>query len=186
MPSIEIKFENIVFDPLVQTYCNNPNYICPHFGHSWSCPPEAPYLEEIVSKFESFFLVYFELDLNEYVKKIKAKHPKRKENRIRSAVYHDNFVRDSLEKEILQFVEDYKGDYNERIILWDGFCRICYNKEERRCTYDSGKPCRYPDRKRHSMEAVGINVNQTVGNLDIKLEWPPNNHVYRFGLVCFK
>jgi predicted metal-binding protein len=186
LPFAKIEFTDIVFDTKVQEYCNNPNYRCPHYGHSWSCPPEAPYLEEKVSKFERFFLVYFELDLNDYVKKIKAKHPRRREKRIRSAIYHDNFVRDSLEKEILKFIDEYKENYQERIVLWDGFCRICYNKEDKHCTYDSGEPCRYPDRKRHSMEAVGINVNDTVKNLDIKLEWPPTNYVYRFGLVCFK
>jgi len=33
---------------------------------------------------------------------------------------------------------------------------------------------------------VGIDVTQTVRKLDIDIEWPPTNHVYRFGLVCVK
>jgi hypothetical protein len=36
------------------------------------------------------------------------------------------------------------------------------------------------------MEAVGIHVTDTVKNLNLDIEWPPTNHVYRFGLVCLK
>ncbi len=90
LPFHKLSFKDIEFDKKVQEYCNNPKYKCPHYGHTWSCPPEAPYLENEVSNFHKFFLIYFELSLNDYVKKVKAKHPRRKEARIRSAVYHDN------------------------------------------------------------------------------------------------
>ena len=44
----------------------------------------------------------------------------------------------------------------------------------------------YPDKKRYSMEAVGIDVTAVTKNLNIPIEWPPTNHIYRFGLICFK
>ncbi|MCJ7648379.1 MAG: DUF2284 domain-containing protein, partial [Candidatus Lokiarchaeota archaeon] len=74
--------------------------------------------------------------------------------------------------------------YNEKFILWDGYCRICF-KEGKNCTYDDGIPCRYPDKKRFSMEAVGIDVDKTVKNVNIEIEWPPINYAYRFGLICY-
>ncbi|MHA1412798.1 MAG: DUF2284 domain-containing protein, partial [Promethearchaeota archaeon] len=49
-----------------------------------------------------------------------------------------------------------------------------------------GQPCRYPDKIRYSMEAVGINVTETVRKLNFKIEWPPKKHVYRFGVACLK
>ncbi|MHA1256098.1 MAG: DUF2284 domain-containing protein, partial [Promethearchaeota archaeon] len=54
----------------------------------------------------------------------------------------------------------------------------------KKCTYDSGKQCRYPNKKRYSMEAVGIHVTNTVKNLNLDIEWPPVNYYYRFGLIC--
>ena len=45
--------------------------------------------------------------------------------------------------------------------------------------------CRYSDKNRYSMEAVGIEVTKTVRALNFEIQWPPKNHVYRFGLVCF-
>ena len=184
MPFLEIMLGDIIFDPKVQTYCVNPNFKCPSYGHSCACPPEAPYLKNQVSEYQKFFLVYIKYDLRRYIREMKGKHPKRSEESIRNAFFMKNLLRDSLEQEILNFIEDRQNSYEEKLILWDGFCRRCSNEEDKGCTYDAGDPCRYPDQKRYSMEAVGIDVTQTVGNLEFDLEWPPNNFVYRFGLVC--
>ena len=186
LPFLEIKLGDIIFDPKVQTYCMNPNFKCPSYEHSWACPPEAPYLEEEVSKYQKFFLIYVKFNLNVYIQKVKANHPKRSEIAIRNAFFMKNLLRDKLEQEIINFVEENQSLYKTRLILWDGFCRICYNKKEKGCTYDSGDPCRYPSKIRYSMEAIGIDVTKTVKNLHFDLEWPPNDFIYRFGLVCFK
>ncbi len=186
MPFLEIKLGNIFFDPKVQTYCVNPNFKCPSYGHSWACPPEAPYLEEEVSRYQKFFLVYIRFNLRAYIQKIKAKHPKRSEITIRNKFFMKNLLRDKLEQEICRFFEKKQSLTEDKFVLWDGFCRVCYNRDDKGCTYDSGDPCRYPDKKRFSMEAVGIDVTKTVKNLNFNLEWPPNEYVYRFGLVCIK
>jgi len=183
---LKIKLRDIIFDPKIQSYCVSPNFKCPSYGHSWACPPEAPYLEEIVSKFNEFYLVYYELDLNEYITKEKDKDTDMNEDNIKNMLFTGNFLRNRLEKEIYMFLENYQEKYEEKLILWDGFCRVCFNKMDKGCTYDDGDPCRYPDKKRYSMEAVGIDVTKTVRNLNLNIEWPPINYVYRFGLVCFK
>ena len=184
MPAVEINVEDIIFDPKVQNYCNNSKFKCPNYGHSWACPPEAPYLEENVSRYEKFFLIYYEFNLKEYVERNKLEFPKRSEEKIRNSFYHKDIVRDYLAKEIITFLQNYSESYNEKFILWDGYCRICF-KEGKNCTYDDGIPCRYPDKKRFSMEAVGIDVDKTVKSVDIEIEWPPINYAYRFGLICY-
>ncbi|MFW9941430.1 MAG: DUF2284 domain-containing protein [Candidatus Thorarchaeota archaeon] len=186
MPFLEIKLGDIIFDPKVQTYCINPNFRCPNYGHSWACPPEAPYLKEFVSKFKEFFLIYYELNLNTYLKEEKDKNEDLSEESIKNELYTAGFLRNKLEKEIYMSLEENQGKYKEKFILWDGYCRVCSNKEDKGCTYDSGKPCRYPNKKRYSMEAVGIDVTTTVNNLKLNIEWPPINYVYRFGLICFR
>jgi predicted metal-binding protein len=186
VPFLKVNFKDIFFDPKVQTYCINPNFKCPSYGHSWACPPEAPYLEQEVSQYKQFYLIFVKFNLKKYTEKEKAKHPSRSEKSIRNAFFMKNLLRGNLEQEINQFLNQYQNSYEEKLILWDGFCRICSNERDKGCTYDAGDPCRYPDNKRYSMEAVGIDVNQTVKNLKFNIEWPPNDVVYRFGLVCYK
>jgi predicted metal-binding protein len=86
-----------------------------------------------------------------------------------------------MEKEIASIIKKNNFNNENNLILWDGYCRICH-KEGLKCTYDSGEPCRY--KPRYSMEAVGINVDQTVKNAGFNLEWPPKKFAYRFGLIC--
>ncbi len=170
----------------MQTYCVSSNFKCPSYGHSWACPPEAPYLKNKISEYERFFLIFIKFNLLSYIQEEKANHPQKTEISIRNAFYMKNLLRDNLEQEIYSFFLNQEIDYKEKLILWDGFCRVCSNERDKGCTYDAGYPCRYPDQKRYSMEAVGIDVNKTVSNLNFNLEWPPNEFVYRFGLICLK
>ena len=185
MPAVKIKFDAIVFDPKVQTYCNNPGFKCPNYGHSWTCPPEAPYLEEEVSKYNQFFLIYYDFDLKRYVDNALQKNPKKTREEVLSKFYLLDLVRDSLELELQNYLDKIMIPYNELMVLWDGYCRICSKKGEK-CTYDKKEQCRYPNEKRFSMEAVGIDVDKTVRSVGLELEWPPINHAYRFGLICLK
>jgi len=186
MPFIEIEFRDIIFNSNVRSYCVNSDFQCPNYAHSWACPPEAPYLEKLISQFHSFFLIYVKFDVGKYVKEIQIRNPKKSEKSIRNTLYMKNLLRDELEKEILRFIADYPKKCEDKLILWDGFCRVCYNIKNLGCTYDSGKPCRYPNKIRYSMEAVGIDVTKSVRNLNFNLEWPPIKFLYRFGLICFR
>jgi predicted metal-binding protein len=183
MPYLEIEKEYIIFDPEVQTYCNNSEFKCPNYNHSWACPPVSPYLEEEVSTYKKFFLIYYKFDLDTYISEVKQIHPDRSIEKILQSFYRKSYMRDHLEVEIFNFLEENDVNYNEKLVLWDGFCRLCY-KENQKCTYDGGKSCRYEPR--YSMEAVGINVDKTVKNIGFEIEWPPTHFAYRFGLVCVK
>jgi predicted metal-binding protein len=186
LPYLEVNLKDIIFDPKVQTYCINSNFKCPSYGHSWACPPEAPYLEQELMTYERFFLIFTKFNLKIHIETQKVKQPKKSKETLLNAFFMKNFLRDNLEREIYLFLDEIQNQYSERLVLWDGFCRLCYNEKEKGCTYDSGDPCRYPEEKRYSMEAVGIDVTKTVRNLNFNLEWPPNEFIYRFGLVCLK
>jgi predicted metal-binding protein len=186
LPYIEIKLADIIFDPKVQTYCVSPNFKCPSYGHSWACPPVAPYFKEKISKFSRFYLIYYRLNLNDYVKKEKVRHPKLSEIELKNKMLIGILLRNKLEKEINAFLAENHENQDEKCVLWDGYCRVCSNAVDKGCNYDSGEPCRYPDKRQYSMEAVGIDVTKMVQKLNLNIEWPPTNYVYRFGLVCFK
>jgi predicted metal-binding protein len=123
--------------------------------------------------------------LDAHVKKVKEKHPKRSEQRIRNSFYMKNDYEEIYGK-ISRFLDTYKEPFEEHLIIWPAKCNICDNKEDGGCTYDSGEPCRYPQKLRHTMTGVGINTNETVSKLNIDLEWPPVRYAYRFSLVCFR
>lgn len=185
MTLIEIDRAKIIFDPKVQTYCNNPKFKCPNYGHSWACPPEAPYLEKILREYTKFFLIYEKYDINDYIREKKKEFPKRTEKKLRYAFYRENFMRDWIEEDISAFIRENSKKTEAIFVLWDGHCRVC-EKKNQNCTHDSGLNCRYPNDIRYSMEAVGINVTETVKNLNLNIEWPPKNHAYRFGLICLR
>ena len=187
MPAIEIKYDDIFFDLKVQTMCISPSFTCPHYNHSHSCPPSAPYLEQEVSNYNKYFLIYSRFDLADYIKDVKAKHPNRSEQRIKYFYYMNNLYKDDLKKEVENFVNDLVDKPKEILLLYDGTCRICLNDKDKGCTFDTGTPCRYPDKQMFSMEAIGIEVIRTVAKLQNRdFEYPSKTYSYRFGLVCIK
>ena len=117
---------------------------------------------------------------------MKIKHPKWSELKIKFQYQMKSVMRDDLVKEVTKCLEQYRESYEKRLILYDGFCRVCHNKKEEGCTYDSGKPYRYPDQRRYSMEAVGIEVIRTVIDLNFDIGYSSKEYDYRFGLAIFK
>ena len=186
MPLVEIKYEDIFFDPKVQELCVSPSFTCPFYNHTWSCPPAAPYLEKAISTYEEFYLIYSKFDLEAYIKKEREKRPNRSEFFIKNTfLLTKSFEQGGLENEFKSFLAQYDKEYKKKLLLYDGTCRFCKIQKTGKCTFDSGEPCRFPKDKRYSMEAVGIEVVRTVLELKLDIEYPSNKYSYRFGLVCF-
>lgn len=182
MPWKQIDKKDIVFDPEVQTYCKNPKFTCPNYGHKWTCPPEAPYLENEIQKFTDFFLIYIKRDLpmKDNNEPFDFTSLSTKEKRKELQRYEK--MRDEVEEEINKFLNLKKHLLKKVKILWDGDCRVCTKKGES-CTFDKGTPCPYPDNRTYSMQAVGINVTKTVQNTNLDIQWPPREYVFRFTLI---
>jgi predicted metal-binding protein len=186
MPFNQIQLDDIKFNPDVQSLCVSKSFTCPNYNHTWSCPPVAPYLEEEVKIYKDFYLIYSTFNLASHIEEMKLKHPKWSELRIKLQYQMKSVMRDDLVKEVTIFLDQYKKLYEKRLILYDGFCRVCHIKEDGGCTYDSGKHCRYPDQKRYSMEAVCIEVIRTVIESMLDIGFPSQKYDFRFGLACFK
>ena len=188
MPFIQITYDDLYFDPKVQEMCISPSFKCPSYGHSWSCPPNSPYLEKALSMYAEFYLIYSKFDLEQYIKKEKDRSGRSEFFIKNTFLLTKSFRTNDLEKEVNNFLKKYKQPYKKRLLLYDGTCKYCEMQNLNGCNFDSGEPCRYPDKKQYSMEAVGIEVIKTVLRLKDKLniEYPSNKYSYRFGLACFK
>jgi len=144
-------------------------------------------LEKELSSYKKFYLIYTRFNLSEYIEKEKAKHPNRSEQRIKFFFHTKNLYREDLKEEVENCLSEYTDKSEEILLLYDGTCRICLNNRDNGCTFDSGKPCRYPDKKMFSMEAIGIEVIRTVAKMPNRdFEYPSKTHSFRFGLVCIK
>lgn len=188
MPFIQIQYKDIYFDPKVQEMCISPSFKCPFYNHSWSCPPNSPYLEKVLSTYTDFYLIYSIFDLESFIKKEKER-TNRSEFFIKNTfLLTKTFESNDLEKEFEKFLSQYDKQYKKRLLLYDGTCKYCKIQNAGNCTFDSGEKCRFPQEKRYSMESIGIEVIKTVRNLKSKLdiEYPSNKYSYRFGLACFK
>jgi len=188
MPFTQIQYDDIYFDRKVQEMCISPNFKCPFYGHSWSCPPNSPYLEKALSTYTEFYLIYSMFNLEGYIQK-------EKERTNRSEFYIKNtflltksFESNDLENEVAKFLNQYDKAYKKLLLLYDGSCKYCKTQKAGACSFDSGEPCRFPKEKRFSMEAIGIEVIRTIRDLKNKLniKYPSNKYSYRFGLACFK
>lgn len=188
MPFAQIQYENIYFDRKVQEMCVSPSFKCPFYGHSWSCPPNSPYLEKALSTYAEFYLVYSTFDLESYIKKEKEKTGRSEFYIKNTFLLTKSFESNELETEFEKFLSQYTKPYKKRLLLYDGTCKYCKIQNAGACTFDSGEPCRFPNEMRYSMEATGIEVIQTVRDFKdkLKIEYPSNKYSYRFGLACFK
>ncbi|MBY9003673.1 MAG: hypothetical protein KGD73_06850 [Candidatus Lokiarchaeota archaeon] len=188
MPFAQIQYKDIYFDPKVQEMCISPSFECPFYDHSWSCPPNSPYLEKALSTYTDFYLIYSMFDLESYIKKEKER-TNRSEFFIKNTfLLTKSFESNDLENEFKLFLAQYDKKYKKRLLLYDGTCKYCKKQNAGVCTFDSGEPCRFPQEKRFSMESIGIEVISTVRDLREKfnIEYPSNKYHYRFGLACFK
>ena len=190
MPFVQIQYEDLYFDPKIQEMCVSPSFKCPFYGHSWSCPPNAPFLKKALSTYKEFYLIYSKFDLETYIKKEKEK-TNRSEFFIKNTfLLTKSFDNYDLENEFISFLSEYNKPFKKKRLLYDGTCKYCKIQEKGACSYDDGEPCRFPTEIRYSMEAVGIEVIRTVLDLKkhnkIDIEYPSNKYSYRFGLACFK
>jgi len=80
-----------------------------------------------------------------------------------------------VKKETSLELEELEKSIPGSIALSAGSCQLC---GEDNCTRKNGLPCRYPDKLRYSIEALGGNVGLTISRLlGIELQWITENNM---------
>jgi predicted metal-binding protein len=112
---------------------------CPNFGKKYSCPPFSPKFELLGKNYSYMFIAILWIDLNT----IKSTEY----NKIRIA----NSVMKSRMDKMMRIIEQKNG----LLYMSNGSCRLC-----RSCACKKGLPCKFPLKKRYSLESTGIDVNK--------------------------
>ena len=63
----------------------------------------------------------------------------------------------------------FEEKYTDSKAFFAGTCHLCLDED---CTRKAGLPCRYPDKIRPSLEAVGFDMGKTSAELlNIEMKW---------------
>lgn len=130
------------------TYCQ----ACKNYDRKWCCPSfDFDPIQDYWLKYKTFFITGKKMILEEEEKQ-------NWENLMKK-------VKEELTEELYREEEKMPGS----ISLSAGSCQIC---GEGHCSKIKGEPCRFPQKMRYSIEALGGNVGLTASKLlGINLEW---------------
>ncbi|MHA1785134.1 MAG: DUF2284 domain-containing protein [Candidatus Helarchaeota archaeon] len=145
----------VVSDAWVNFKCR---FGCPNYGNNLCCPPFAPTPEEIkklLKEYSEAILIGFPGDSNP--KNYREMHEK----------MHGTLLK--LEGEV------FKAGYVKAFVFFTGSCALCENCVLEELPSDihpemAIRFCRHKNKMRPSMEAVGIDVFETVKNAGIEME----------------
>lgn len=123
---------------------------CPYYNLSYTCPPNSPTFIEYTKNYEFSLVIamYMEIGKNNTINDI---HP---------------YLRSVLSNLLIPLEVELNG-----LLTDGGRCRYC-----EKCTYVDNLPCRFPDKIRFSMEAMGIDLDKVCKNiLDHSITWKQDN-----------
>lgn len=120
--------------------------VCPGYGRSWTCPPLEFDIEALLARYSRITLLAARIEPEGKDIPIAASHE----------ILHP--VRVRLEAELRRMERETGG----LALAFAGKCLYCGEKECRRV---GGKKCAHPELMRHSLEALGFDVEATARDL---------------------
>lgn len=147
---------------------------CPNYEQIWACPSFDFDAEGYWKKYKTLEVTAVKIIFDEEYAGKKFSEEKLVEIMKNSL----GVVKKELSLELFEKEKEHPGS----ISLSAGSCHLCDEK----CTRPESKPCRFPDKMRYSIEALGGNVGLTISKLmGIELEWAQEGRLPNyFVLVC--
>ena len=165
------RFEKEISVPLyLEHYVNVEEFLeyckaCPNYEKVWSCPTYTFNPEDYWKEYSSLLIVAYKINFE-------AGTDEKKSMEIMAE------VKDKITEELFAMEEAYAGS----VSLSAGSCSVCGKGN---CTRNEGKPCRYPEKMRYSIESIGGNVGKTVSKLlGIELEWIEEGKMPSYFVLC--
>jgi predicted metal-binding protein len=162
-----INISDIVVDERVRLKCQIP--VCDSYNKNLMCPPHVPSVaafREALSCYARAILLQITSPLQEAA----AEKPS-----------VDVYATAKKLHELVNMAEKWAFEYNFRFAtgLMGGCCRLC----DECVAIQHGHFCRYPFKARPSMEAMGIDVVETVKLAGLPISFPIVNEVTWTGLL---
>ncbi len=175
----------IVIDERVQLKCRYPP--CANYGKNLMCPPYTPSVKEfreIAAKYNSAIMVQIDIPIEEEIKKCIKGEGARLTELLKDEEFLkrlETSVKETGGKKLRAVVaaverEAANKGYYLSLGLLVGNCNLC-------STCDLKWPCKHPWEARPSMEAMGIDVNQTAKNAGLELKWGTKENMTLNGLI---
>lgn len=145
-----VNIEDYIEDYVDVGYFDNLCRQCSNYDATWSCPS-------------------FDFDPYDMW---------RSYDRIMIYGYRIAYTGDRTEEEMKEVLWDVKKQVSEDLFAYEkkipgsvslsaGYCQLCKS-----CTRPEGRPCRFKDKMRYSIEAIGGNVGKTISELcGVEIEW---------------
>jgi predicted metal-binding protein len=121
---------------------------CPNFNRLWSCPPYCFDVRKLWKAYDKIKVFAYQIISEKDEEKIRRDLAEAKKQ---------------LGEELEAEVKRYQGS----VSLAAGCCELCQT-----CSRADGKPCRYPEKMRYSIESLGGDVSKTLKDFfGIELLW---------------
>ncbi|SFT39903.1 Predicted metal-binding protein [Selenomonas sp. GACV-9] len=136
-------------------YCRE----CPNYDTVWSCPPLHFDADAYLAKYQWIHVIGCKVILDRHIIEAAdtAKNIKSVGGQIVTAVKLD------MEQRMRKMEEAVPGS----ISLSSGGCNMCPE-----CTRKEGRPCRYPDKMRYSLDAFGFDLSAIAKDmLGMEIQW---------------
>lgn len=144
---------------------------CPNYGHCWSCPPHDFAVETALDDYAKGVLIATQINVDEEMRQ-KAETAKDRQTFAEGLIYDYRQVLDDMLLVMEQAIPGSRA-------FFAGSCHFC-----EQCTRGAGEPCRHPQRRRVSLEAIGFDLARTTSELfGIELQWGNDDLPPYFTLV---
>ncbi|KKN18395.1 hypothetical protein LCGC14_0956210 [marine sediment metagenome] len=167
----ETSRDAITFTTKTQLWCQlpYPNHPkgCPNYNNKETCPPKARYKPEILDHYSNFFLIYANFNIKKQKERMLEIHPNWSQKQASCLLYWQN----SVKKKLRDFINEiYRRNKKKRIYILScgsGFNSMDFNQD-----------------LVYSMEAIGIDVLNTLRNNSIDFEVKPIEKAILTTLLC--
>jgi len=154
-----ITYKHIVFEERVFLNC----FYCPKYNSNWTCPPHILKLsyKNIICEYANLGIVGITMNIKNNFNDVRIEST----NKLHKALL-------MLEKEL------WEGNNPLATSFIGGSCKLCKDG----CASDK---CRQPAKARIPIEAIGINVIESLKNIDIDVAFPIKNKLSRYGMLLW-
>jgi predicted metal-binding protein len=156
----KIDFQSIVFEERVSLNC----FYCPKYNLKWTCPPKIPDLnyQKIISEYSNIAIISIDMLVVQ--------------NNLDDIRTESTNV---LHKALLMLEKELWSDNNPLALSFiGGSCKLCKNG----CGKDR---CNQPGLSRIPIEAIGINVVESLKNVDVNIVFPIKDKLSRYGMLLW-